>query len=128
MQLTELKTFVDACKVERIDAKKAIPTFSNYPAKDRKAMIAHAKLVIIARAANRLANKGKVWKPNFADHNQYKYTPWFYHGAGSSGFRFGVYDVWTSRSIVGSRLCFISREVAEYVGNTFIKLYNEYFL
>jgi hypothetical protein len=58
-------------------------------------MIAHAKLVIIARAANRLANKGKVWKPNFADHNQYKYTPWFYHGRvlpgfGSASTMFGV--------------------------------------
>lgn len=91
-------------------------------------MIAHAKLVIIARAANRLANKGKVWKPDFKNLNQYKYTPWFYHEAGSSGFRFDGYVFWGSVSAVGSRLCFISREVAEYVGKTFEKLYKEYFL
>ncbi len=53
----EVKTFEDACKVERLDAKKVIPDFKAYPAKDRKAMIAHAKLVIIASALNRLANK-----------------------------------------------------------------------
>jgi hypothetical protein len=123
---TDLKTFEDACLVEKLNPKKVLPDFKLYPAKDRKAMIAHAKLVIIARAANRLANGGKVWKANFGNHDQWKYAPWLYMESGSSGFRFGDYDYWYSRTLVGSRLCFISSEVAKYVGETFIKLYNDY--
>jgi hypothetical protein len=128
MTLEQLKTFDDACKVEKLDPKKVLPDFSGYPAKDRKAMIAHAKLVIIVRAANRLANGGKPWKPDFGNHDQWKYTAYFYHEKGSSGFRFGDVGGWASVSVVGSRLCFVSIEVAEYVGKTFLKLYNEYFL
>ena len=128
MKLEQLKTFADACKVERLNPKKVIPTFAGFPAKDRKAMKAHAKLVIIARAANRLANGGKKWTPDFGNTNQLKYTPYFYKDKGSSGFRFTDYDDWISYSGVGSRLCFISSEVGEYVGRTFIGLYNEYFL
>lgn len=127
--LKKLKTFEAACKMENVDPKQILPDFSLWSKKDQKAMIAHAKLVIIARAANRIANCGKEWKADFSNTNQWKYTPYFYHDPrGSSGFRFYAYDDWYSASHVGSRLCFISREVAEYVGKTFIKLYNEYFI
>lgn len=122
---TEIKSFEDACKVEKLDPKKVVPDFKAYPAKDRKAMIAHAKLVIIARAANRLANKGKEWKPNWNKTSEYKYTPWFLMG-GSSGFRFGGCDYWNSNSNVGSRLCFISYAVAEHVAKQFEALYKDY--
>ena len=127
MELNQLKTFQDACKVEGLDAKKARPDFSGYPAKDRKAMIAHAKLVIIAKAANRIANGGKPWKPDFSN-SDYKYWPWFYMDKGSSGFRFTDGANWTSHSSVGSRLCYISREVCEYVATTFLKEYREDFM
>jgi len=126
---TDLKTFEDACKVEKLNAKKVIPDFKLYPAKDRKAMIAHAKLVIIARAANRLANGGKAWKADFSNHDQYKYYPWFYQesgNGGSSGFRYYDYDAWSSLATVGSRLCFLNYELAKYVGETFLKLYYDY--
>jgi len=126
-KLNQLKTLEDACKVEGLDPEKVIPDFSGYPEKDRKSMIAHAKLVIIVRAANRLANDGTEWIPDFTNADQWKYEAWF-EMRGSSGFRFGVCGRWDSVSRVGSRLCFISREVAEYVGKTFIALYNEYFL
>lgn len=86
--LKQIKTFADACKVEGLDAKKVIPDFAGFPAEDRKAMIAHAKLIIIARAANRLANEGKVWIPDWSNSDQFKYSPWYYM-SGSAGFRFG---------------------------------------
>lgn len=125
-KLKQLKTFEAACKIESLDPKKVIPDFSGFPKKDRKSMIAHAKLVIIVRAANRLANDGKEWVPDFDNLNQYKYEIWFKKY--SSGFRFYVRAYWFSDSSVGSRLCFISSEVAEYIGKKFIKLYNEYLL
>lgn len=127
MNYTDIKTFEDACKVEKLDPKKVIPDFKLYPAKDKKAMIAHAKLVIIARAINRLANKGKQWKPDWSNYSQYKYYPWFEMG-GSSGFRYYVCDGWCSDSYVGSRLCFISYEAGVYAGKQFTKLYKEYFV
>lgn len=128
MDLQQLKTFEDACKVENLDHKTIIPDFTAWSKKDEKAMTAHAKLVIIARAANRLANGGKEWKPDWTNYNQWKYYPWFDLSGGSSGFRFNVFVYWYSNSYVGSRLCFISSEVATYIGKQFIKLYKEYFL
>lgn len=127
MKLENLKTFEDACKVLRLDPKKVLPKFTGYPKADVKAMIAHAKLVIIARAANRIANNGKDWKPDWTNGQWDKYYPWFYLG-GSSGFRY--YDCVSpySLSLVGSRLCFKSYDVAKYVGETFMKLYEEYFV
>ena len=125
-KLKQLKTFESACKIEGLDPKKVLHTFSGFPRKDRKSMIAHSKLVIIVRAANRLANDGKEWKPDFDNADQAKYEAWFYKG--SSGFRFYDGDRWFSYSLVGSRLCFISKEVAEHTAKKFIKLYNEYLL
>lgn len=85
----KIKTFDDACKVLRLNPKKVLPDFSMYPKHDHAAMIAHAKLVIIARAANRLANKGKQWKPDWNNYSERKYYPWFQLGGsfGVSGLR-----------------------------------------
>ena len=129
MKLQDLKTFEGACKVLSLDPKKVVPAFTGFPTKDQKAMIAHAKLVIVARAANRIGNNGKDWKPDWNNGKWDKWHNWFWmNKEGSSGFRFNVYDAWSSYSDVGSRLCFCSREVAEHVAKTFIKLYKDYFV
>jgi hypothetical protein len=124
--MEQLKTFEDACKVEGLDPEKVLPDFSNYPSKDQKSMLAHAKLVIIVRAANRLANGGQEWTPDFDNWDEIKYEIWFEKG--SSGFRFRDYDNWSAHSDVGSRLCFKSRELAKYIANQFEDLYNDYLL
>lgn len=123
---TDIKTFEDACKVENLDPKKVLPDFSCYPEQDRKSMVAHAKLVIIVKAANRLANDGQHWTPDFTDSSERKYEPLFYMG--SSGFRFIVNDLWLTLSFVGSRLCFFSREVCRHITNQFIDVYNDYLI
>ena len=125
---TDLKTFEDACKAEGLDPKKVLPDFTCYPEQDQKALEAHAKLVIIVRAANKLANDGETWTPDFSNWNQNKYEPWFDLEKGSSCLRYYDYDYWCAFTYVGSRLCFISREVCEYVANQFIDLYKDYFL
>jgi len=124
----DLKTFEDACKVLSLDAKKVIPNFSCYPEKDQKAMVAHAKLIIIARAANKIENDGKEWMPDWTNFNEYKYEPWFYLGDGSSGFRYYDSGHWDTGALVGSRLCFKSSDLAEYIANQFIDLYKTYLL
>ncbi len=128
MKLADLKTFEQACKVEKLDPKKVIPDFKGFPAKDRKAMQSHAKMVIITRAANRLANDNKPWQPNWDNGQWDKYYNWFDMRGGSSGFRFSDCDSWRSGSRVGSRLAFISREAGEHVATHFIKLYKDYFV
>lgn len=67
------------------------------------------------------------WEPDWNDHSEYKYYPWFEMG-GSSGFRFGVYVTWLSLSHVGSRLCFKTRELAQYAGKQFIDVYKQFMI
>jgi hypothetical protein len=65
------------------------------------------------------------WEPDWSNQNEYKYYPWF-EMRGSSGFRFGVYADWFTHSLVGSRLCFKSRELAEYAGKQFVDVYRDF--
>ena len=88
---------------------------------DLKSSDAYLKLIVIARALN------EGWTPDWGNSNQYKYYPWFdlSSGCGLSCDDFGYLR---SDSLVGSRLCFKSRELAEYAGKQFIELYKEFFL
>ena len=122
MDFTEIKTFEDACKVVNLDPNTVIPDFSQFPQADQEAMIAHAKLVIIAKALN------GDWTPDWNDWQQYKYFPWFEMGSPSGGGFSDDYDRWCAGSSVGSRLCFQTREMAKYAGKQFEDLYKTYFV
>jgi hypothetical protein len=117
MPTKRIKSYEEACN--KLGMKTAVPSFPGLSVEDRKAMQAHYKLAIIAKALN------SKWKPNWSDWNQNKYYPWF----GFRGGRF-VFDnvlcLYTS-SDLGSRLCFRTRELAEYAGKQFEDLYHEYF-
>ena len=119
----EIKTFEDACKVLNLDAAKVIPDFSLFPVEEQEPMKAHAKLIIIAKAIN------GDWIPDWKNWDQYKYHPYFLMGSPSSG-GFSCRDCvsWHAASIVGSRLCFETREKAIYAGETFEELYKTYFV
>ena len=119
----KIKTFEDACKALKLDPEKVLPDFSMFPEQHRKAMTAHAKLIIIAQALN------GNWKPDWDNGEWDKYYPWFDMDSSSgSGFSYDGYDDWCSISLVGSRLCFKSRELAEYAGKQFEDLYRDYFV
>ncbi len=121
---TKIQTFEDACLVLELDAKNVIPDFSFFPKNDIQPMIAHAKLVIINQAIN-----GKDYIPDWSNSNEIKYYPWFIMGSSSGvGFAFVGCDRWYTRSGVGSRLCFQSREKALYAGEQFEDLYKSYFV
>ncbi|MEJ0030909.1 MAG: hypothetical protein WDO15_11290 [Bacteroidota bacterium] len=81
--------------------------------------------MIIVRAANRLVNEGKVWTPDWSNHQQAKYYAWF-EMRGWSGFRFYDYDYWLSHSYVGSRLALKTSEAATYIGKKFEALYRDF--
>lgn len=113
-----IKTFEDACKALKVEF--------NPPAGLTKDEIAYMKLKIIAASLN------KGWKPNWHDHSEWKYYPWFYMGDrdASAGVGFSCFgcDYGRSSSSVGSRLCFKSSELAEYAGKQFEDIYRDYYL
>ena len=120
--MSTIKTFEAACKKLKLDPKKCLPVVSGMPKHHQDATIAHAKLVIITEALN------DGWKPDWTNGNWDKYYPWFDMSSGS-GLSFCVVCVVRgSLSAVGSRLCFKSRQLAEYAGKQFKKLYKQYFV
>ncbi|MBE2229985.1 MAG: hypothetical protein IAE96_05005 [Chitinophagaceae bacterium] len=118
---SKIKTFEDACKALNMDPEQVLPVVSAMPEKHQKAIVSHAKLVIIAEALN------EGWQPDWTDDDQWKYYPWFRMDSGS-GLAYVGYGSRCSTSLVGSRLCFKTSELAEYAGNQFKELYEDYFL
>ena len=89
---------------------------------DLLAAQALVKLTIIAMVLN------EGWKPNWSNQNEYKYYPWFKYDG--SAFVFGgvVCDSYGASTAGASRLCFKSKELAEYAGRTFINKYKNLIL
>ncbi len=116
--MDRVKTFEDACEVLELDDVQ-IGVKGLY--EDTKSIEAYAKLTIIARALN------EGWKPDWSNHNQYKYVAWFTHKSGL-GLSCRDYVSWFSHTHVGSRLCFKSRELAEYAGKQFEDIYRDYLI
>lgn len=124
--MAKIKTFEEACKALNI-LPEALPDVKTLPGKHLKAVTAFYKLTIIAEALN------EGWAPDWSDHNQVKYYPWFdvvkdKKGISGFGLSYHVYDGWCSATFLGSRLCFKNRELAEYAGKKFKKLYEEFML
>ena len=80
-------------------------------------------LVVIIKALN------EGWVPNWQNGEWDKWYPYFYMDDSSSSGRFSFdYSVNRySRSTVGSRLCFKSRELCEYAAKTFLGIYRNFF-
>lgn len=117
-----VKTFEDACKVVGIenDAKFTLNTDSEYLGKHLNSVAAYTKLIIIAAALN------EGWEPDFSDSNQPKYYPWLKWDPAGSGFSFSDFSYGRTHTAVGARLCFKSRELAEYAAKQFKDIYNEF--
>ena len=113
-----IKTFEDACNELGIDSSEVSASGKIEEAFD--SIAAYTKLIIIIRALN------EGWKPDWDNHSEYKYYPWF-NMSGSGLSFFGSVNR-RSFSCVGSRLCFKSRELAEYAGKQFIDIYSKFFL
>ena len=125
----QLTSFEDACMI--LNRQPHLPDVSSLPEKHAKAIIAHYKLITICEAGNFLENDNQEWKPDWHNDDERKYYPWFdmdIKGYSGSGLACDGCDVVYSASFVGSRLCYKTWKLAEYIGKTFIELYKEYFL
>lgn len=141
--MERIKTFEDACNELGIDHNEWM--------QDKKELgleadvIAYLKLRIIAAALN------EGWKPQFTT-DEYRYFPWFclytqseidemneedksrvvYRSYGSAGADGGVacahtyYDSSSTGTLIGSRLAFKTRELAEYAGRQFVEIWADY--
>jgi hypothetical protein len=113
MKFTDIKTFEDACLDQKIGHGAA------YFTEGSTDEIAYKKLKVVIRAIN------QGWIPDWNNADQYKWWPWFNL---SSGFGFSLTHCYyaDTHTTVGSRLCFESREKAEYAGQQFLDLYKQF--
>lgn len=109
-----IKTVDDALDVMGIDRNAFYIALSSLTADEQ----AYRQLKVIAEALN------EGWKANWKDGNQRKWYNWFTTANG--GFRFVDVRGDFQGSCVSSRLCFKSRELAEYAGKQFTDLYEAY--
>lgn len=119
-----IKSFEEACELLGHDPKKVLPDLSMYPEKDRNAVGAYCKRIIITDALNRQDNDGKEWFPDWGNTNEYKYEIWF----DMAGFSYYGYDHWPTYSACGSRLCFKKWETAKYAAKQFEDVFKMEFL
>lgn len=114
----QVKSFEDACDVLGLDPNKVLPDVSYCLENEKKGILALAKLSIIRRALN------GDFVADYANGNQYKWSPYFLYKPGS-GFAFDGTRCDHSRTYVGARLSYKTSDLAEYAGTQFIDLYND---
>jgi hypothetical protein len=127
-EVSKIKTFEDACNL--LNRPATLPDVSALPEGIGQYLIAEYKIVTIVEALNKEANNGQPWQPDWNNQKQYKYYPWFWVSASDEkpagfGFSGSDYDNASSNTFVGSRLCFLSAELALYAGEQFKDLYQQ---
>ena len=117
MPKKRIKTFEEALQAQNVIFKA--------PEGATPDEIAYMKLKIITKALN------EGWEPDWNNWSEWKYYPYFKmsdNGAAPGvGFSYYFYDFDLGYSTVGSRLCFKSRELAEYAATQFKDIYNDFF-
>ena len=107
----EIKTMSDVYKVNGITKLTTPPE-----TKERY----YEDLILVAKALN------GNWKPDWNSMSEYKWYPYFQF---SSVFRFSNANANCAYQgtivLFGSRLCFKNKQIAEYIGKTFIEQYEK---
>ena len=107
----DIKTMSDVYRINGITKLTTLPE-----TKERY----YEDLILVANALN------GNWKSDWNDKNTNKWYPYFQF---SSEFRFSYantnYYYWSTGFVVGSRLCFKNKQIAEYAGKTFLEQYEK---
>lgn len=119
--MDRIKTMDDVYKELKIKPTPIYPYPHAESDSELHSINCYVNLTLIAKALN------EGWKPDWTDDEQYKYYPWFDLSSGS-GLVFLRFGYGFALSTVGSRLCFHSRELAEYAGKQFIEIYKGFML
>lgn len=122
-QQNQFETWEDICKALNIDPVASLSFADQLPDEDKAPVTAFFKLSKLSKAC--YGDKAPDWQ----NANEYKYFPYFDmdDSDDSTGFGLGyVYtSYWGANTISGSRLCFPTREMAEYAGRNFIAWYRD---
>lgn len=114
-----VKSFEDACVILGINSRTVLPELpTTYLNNDLRSIQAYAKLTVIIRALN------EGWTPDWDNSDEPKYYCWFEKK--KSGFVLNLVLYHCTVTPVGSRLCFKSRELAQYAGEQFQSIYNDF--
>ena len=125
LNIHTVQSYEDACQL--LGIKPTYPKFVQCPKIDRPSMIAYHKLIIIVRALNLLPN-GKCWVPDLNNH-EYKYGLWWYVTSDNNlGSALTSDAPAYANAIIGSRLLFRSRPLAEYCAKQFKDLWQDYLI
>lgn len=116
---SQIRSYEDACRMLGIDPIR-IEKFA-FLGTEANHHYSYHKLTVIAKALN------DGWAPDWKNDDESKYYPWFDFSSGRGLSSDGCARGYAS-SDVGSRLCFKSRELAEYAGKQFNDLYEDYML
>ena len=113
-----VKTYLDACHElgrEPLDEKKLLELGLT------EHDIAYQKLTLIIEALN------EGWKADVCDANVRRWYPWFKPNGSPSSFAFrgSPYDHASAYAGSGSRLCYKTRELAEYSAKQFIDIWKD---
>lgn len=116
----DIKTFANACETCGTTEAEFNAKFGNLGLD--LDTISYEKLKIIYKAVN------NGWTPDWTNSNVYKYFLWFEVVSSGAGLSASGSDCDSTHTIVGSRLCTDKSEKAEFVGNQFKELYEDYLL
>ena len=110
--MDKVKTFEDACAVLGIAVANVTSTY------DTPDEAAYKQLKVIVRALN------EGWTPDWGNGDETKYYPYFNM---DNGFSFHYSNDYFRYSLVGSRLCFRTRELCDYAAKQFLPIYKQFF-
>lgn len=118
-QMESIKTVEDALNVTGMPAT---PEFNEVPEELRDYFKAVYEAVVITKA---LVGD---WKADWNDWDQRKWFPWFDMSSGGFVFNGTCYAYSSAAAGYASRLCFPTRDMAEYAGKTFTDVYSQIIL
>lgn len=118
----KIKTFDDICKIAGINPELLFKQTSEleYLQDTINGIIAFEKLLII----NQVLNQG--WRPDWNNRTQYKWYPYFDLSSGGFSFVDAYCRYGRTYAGVGSRLCYKTKNDAEFAGKLFIDIYRTF--
>lgn len=125
MSYKKITSYEIACEVNKQDPKQ-LPDVSNLPKDEADDVINSLMLKRIVKALNTDQETGKVWKPDYFNHND-KYCAWPEIKAskakpGGFGFSRSYFDCTYTHTHVGSRLSLESSEKVMHLYEHFEEL------
>jgi hypothetical protein len=129
-------SFEQACQVLGINPD--LPGVDMLPEKNRKAIVAHYKLIKIVEAANFIDNGNQPWEPDWKDVYQTKHyflfcitkdNQFFKFRSRPSGLMLSTDQSGHKYAYVGpGHFCAKTEQLKEYISHTFIDLFEDLML